>query len=41
MKFRLKSSNQTYSITLDDINDKLTIGELKIKIKKRILSLRK
>jgi hypothetical protein len=41
MKFRLKSNNQTYSITLDDINDELTILELKTKIKKRFLSLRK
>ncbi len=41
MKFRLKSPNQTYSITFDDLNDQLTIAELKIKIKKRLLSLRK
>ncbi|CAF1359598.1 unnamed protein product [Adineta steineri] len=41
MKFRFKFHTQTYSITSDDINDELTIVELKNKIKKRFLSLRK
>jgi hypothetical protein len=41
MKFRLKTNSQNYSITADDINDELTIFELKNKIKKRFLSLRK
>jgi len=41
MKFRFKFPTQTYSITLDDINDELTILGLKTKIQKRFLSLRK
>ncbi|CAF0979372.1 unnamed protein product [Rotaria magnacalcarata] len=41
MKFRFKFNCQTYSITFDDINDEITILELKNKIKKRFLSLRK
>ncbi|CAF3849794.1 unnamed protein product, partial [Rotaria sordida] len=41
MKFRFKFNSQTYSITFDDINDELTIFELKNQIKKRFLSLRK
>ncbi|UJR09741.1 hypothetical protein I4U23_013970 [Adineta vaga] len=41
MKFRLKFQPSTYSITSDDIHDELTLVELKNKIKKRFLSLRK
>jgi hypothetical protein len=41
MKSRIKLHPPTYLITLDDINDDLTIYQLKNKIKKRFLSLRK
>ncbi|CAF2638789.1 unnamed protein product [Rotaria sp. Silwood2] len=41
MKFRFKINSQTFSITFDDIHDELTIFELKNKIQKRFLSLRK
>ncbi|CAF0884604.1 unnamed protein product [Adineta ricciae] len=41
MKFRLKFHTSTYLISPDDINDDLSIVELKTKIKKRFLSLRK
>jgi hypothetical protein len=41
MKFRIKLNLQTYSITFDDINDQLSLDDLKIKIKKHLSSLRK
>lgn len=42
MKLRSRSSSKyLYSITFEDFNEQLTILELKTKIKKRFLSLRK
>jgi hypothetical protein len=41
MKFRIKFNTQTYSITFDDINEDLSINDLKTKIKKHFLSLKK
>jgi hypothetical protein len=41
MKFRIKLNLQTYSITFDDINEQLTLNDLKNKIKKHFSSLRK
>ncbi len=41
MKFRIKFNTQAYSITFDDINEDLSINDLKTKIKKHFLSLKK
>lgn len=41
MKFRIKLNSQTYSIPFDDINDNITINDLKVQIKKHFSSLKK
>ena len=41
MKFRVKLRPPSYAITLEDCDDDLTVLQLKTKIKKRLLSLRK
>jgi len=41
MKFRIKFHTQTYSITFDDINEDLSINDLKTKIEKHFSSLKK